>query len=200
MHTISYKKEILRKLIHLSSLWMPVAIYVLPWAVSIALFATLMTFMIIYENFKTVRTGFIGKLNACLAPIMRSHEQGRFQLTGATYMVFAALICCVIFPKLITVTALCIMLICDTAASLVGRLFSKNKLFGKSLEGLFAFISTGLFVILCLSWVNTSFPRFNAGMVAVIIAALVELISAKIRLDDNLSVTLTAATVLWLMH
>lgn len=89
------------------------------------------------------------------------------------------------------------MLVCDTAASLVGRKWGKTPLFRKSLEGFMAFIVSGAVVMAALHKLNFDFPTVAIGMVAVTVAGCVELFSVKMKIDDNLSVTMAAATTLW---
>jgi dolichol kinase len=194
---ISYQNEVYRKLIHLSSLWMPMAIYQLERIQAVILFAFLLAIITFFEYVRR-KPGQIGHaVSAIFAPILRQHEKKKGQYTGAAYVVLAALLCSIFFPKIIAVTALCIMLVCDTAASLVGRKWGKTPLFKKSLEGFMAFIVSGLVVMAVLHKMNFDFPTIAIGMVAVITAGCVELFSVKMKIDDNLSVTIAAATTLW---
>lgn len=194
---ISYQNEIYRKLIHLSSLWMPVAIYQLERIQAVILFAFLLVVITFFEYVRR-KPGQIGRVvNTIFFPILRQHEKRKGQYTGAAYVVLAALLCSIFFPKIIAVTALCIMLVCDTAASLVGRKWGKTPFFRKSLEGFMAFVVSGLVVMAVLHKMNFDFPTVAIGMVAVIIAGCVELFSVKMKIDDNLSVTMAAATTLW---
>lgn len=196
---ISYQNEIYRKLIHLSSLWMPVAIYQLERIQAVILFALLLAIITFFEYVRR-KPGRMGHVvNAIFVHILRQHEKKKGRYTGAAYVVLAALLCSIFFPKIIAVTALCIMLVCDTAASLVGRKWGKTPLFKKSLEGFMAFIMSGLAVIIMLHKINFDFPTIAIGMVAVVIAGCVELFSVKMRIDDNLSVTMAAATTLWVL-
>ncbi|MCK7523378.1 MAG: hypothetical protein MZV64_39855 [Ignavibacteriales bacterium] len=61
----------------------------------------------------------------------------------------SALICALIFPKVIFVTAFSILIISDTMAALIGRKFGKRKFLRKSLEGTLSFfISASIVVII----------------------------------------------------
>ncbi len=65
--------------------------------------------------------------------LLRKHEidKEKKNLTGATYVLISALICALIFPKVIFVTAFTILIISDTMAALIGRKFGKHKIFKK---------------------------------------------------------------------
>jgi dolichol kinase len=114
-------------------------------------------------------------------------------------MMLAAFICLVIFPREITITALCILILADTAASLVGRRFGKIKIFDKSLEGSAAFFVTASLSVLLLSNLFPNSPHYLlAGLLAAFIATIIEAASTVLRLDDNFSVTMTVGIVMWL--
>lgn len=70
--------------------------------------------------------------------ILREKEtQGTFRLSGAPYVIAAALMVTILFPKIIAMTALSVMLIGDTCAALVGRKLGEHKINQgtKSIEG-----------------------------------------------------------------
>jgi len=196
---ISYQNEIYRKLIHLSSLWIPITVYQLEHIQTIILFAFLLIIIMIFEYVRC-NSCLIGRaVNGIFSPILRQNEREKRQYTGAVYVVLAALLCSIFFTKTITVTALCIMLVCDTAASLIGRKWGKTYLFGKSFEGFLAFIISGIIVIIILRQINADFPVMAVGIIVIIIAGCVELFSSKIKIDDNLSVTMVSAVMLWIL-
>lgn len=196
MDKISYKNEIYRKLIHLSSLWMPFVIYVSDRALATIIFCILFICMMIFEYIRFHPTEITKHIIKCFMPLLREHEKKCNGLTGATYMVGAALLLCLLFTKMIAVMALCIMLIGDTAASLVGRKFGKTKLFEKSMEGFSAFIFFAGFAVVILTSQDVGFPSLTVSILSVIVAAIVELFSSRIKLDDNFSVTIAAAAAL----
>lgn len=187
---IAYRQEVLRKLIHLSSLWIPVAVYFLDRIYAAVLFALLAMGMLAYE-FVRRRDGALSTLlNNMFGSILRAHEKKSF--AGATWMMIGVLLV-LAFPKMVAVTSLTVLVVSDTAAALVGRKYGRTRLVsGKSLEGTLAFFVSGL---LCVTLVGalTGGVVFIAGAVGVALAALAELFTQKIRLDDNISVTLACA-------
>ncbi|MBI3440395.1 MAG: hypothetical protein HY052_01080 [Proteobacteria bacterium] len=88
----------------------------------------------------------------------------------------------------------------DAAAALAGRKFGKTKAFDKSLEGAFAFFAAALAtaaVIAACAPVGNHYVLAVTG--AALTAAIAELASSKLRMDDNLSVPLAAGIVMTLL-
>lgn len=199
--SISYAHEIQRKLIHLSSLWMPLLIATQSRTFSLTFFTLLVLLMLGGEwlRYRVPRCAelyrrYVGKL-------LRSHENGGTEksFTGATYVVLAAFLCALLFPRWVAVTALSIMLVGDACASLVGRRWGRRMLAGKTLEGSLAFAASGLVTVaiigLLADFDSASYIRAST---AVITALIAELYARHIRLDDNLLVPLVAGFTMML--
>lgn len=193
----SFKKEVYRKSIHLSSLWIPALIYFAHPGFSVTLFSLLFCgdAILEYANYKKypwARQTF-GKL---FFKTLRDKECNRrfFQVSGSLYVLLAAIACTIFFSKPIAVIALTVMLISDTTAALVGKAFGTRKLYkNKSLEGTCAFFLSALVINMLYE------PIFHftyAGVLACMMATLAEMFEDKIELDDNLSIPLVVGTVL----
>lgn len=192
---ISYGQEVLRKSVHLSSLWMVVAIGFLPWIYCAILFGVLLVGCIIteYGNHKKWKL-FTMTYGALFNRMLREKEkQEKFRLSGAPYLIGAALMCVVLFPTVVAMTAFTVMLIGDTVAALIGRRFGKHKInMGtKSLEGSLAFCVAGWAIVVFFFFVYAQSLLFLlSGIVGVIVAALAEAYENRVRLDDNFSIPL----------
>jgi dolichol kinase len=119
-------------------------------------------------------------------------------LSGATYVLISAVLCILIFPKVIAITAFSILIVCDTSSALFGRKYGSRPFFDKSLQGAIAFIISGLAVILVTPKVSALTGEYIVAAVSVLIAAFVESASTRLRLDDNFSVPLSAGGTMWL--
>ncbi|MCE9507618.1 MAG: hypothetical protein K8R48_04795 [Alphaproteobacteria bacterium] len=193
-----YRQEVYRKLIHLSSLWMPVAIYFLERETALWVFAACTIAVLAYEIARRRKNGLARLLERLVGAALRPEEKGqRFKPSGALYVLAAAFFSTLVFPQLIAVTALAMMLTGDAAAALVGRKFGKKKIFDKTLEGALAFFGAALAtaaVIAELAPVGEGYML--AATAAAVVAAQVELVSKQLRLDDNLSAALAAGGVM----
>ncbi|CAN5177046.1 SEC59/DGK1/VTE5 family protein [soil metagenome] len=192
---ITYRAELARKGIHLCSLAIPVCAWFVPkwFAVAILVAMALGSFAVDY--FRGRDGAFANFLNAHFSFMLRPHERevagGRIVMTGSTWMLLSAVITFAIFAKPVAVAAFAMLIVCDTAAALVGRRWGRIR-FGrkrKSLEGSAAFFIAGVLV----AAVTPEVPLW-IGAVASLVAAVVEAVFW--RVDDNFSIPLSAGAVM----
>lgn len=98
----SFRRELARKSIHLSSLWIPALIYFAHPGVSIMLFAILFLgdALLEYGNFKKWRWAR-RTFGLLFFKTLRNKERIRtkFQVSGSMYVLAAAIICTLLFPN-----------------------------------------------------------------------------------------------------
>lgn len=193
---ITYTQEILRKLIHLSSLWMVVSLGILPRSWNVCLFAMLL----FVQSF--IEYGYYRKWPLLVATygrffgrMLRENETGEtFRLSGAPYVIAAALMVALLFERTISMVALSTMLIGDTCAALIGRKFGRHKINEgtKSIEGAAAFWISSVVVLAFFTVFYSQPPAFAVmGTAGITIAMLAEIYEKQIRMDDNFSIPLT---------
>jgi glycerol-3-phosphate acyltransferase PlsY len=120
-----------------------------------------------------------------LSPLIRQ-EEGR-SVTGATYLVIAALAAFLFFEKPVAVVALLFLSLGDPLAALVGGRTGGPRAFGKSLWGTLAFLVASLAAAGALSAGGVVEPRWPL-LLGALVAALVELL--PLPLNDNLTIPL----------
>ena len=197
----SFRNELYRKSIHLSSLWIPLLIYLVHPAISITFFSLLLLSdaLIEYGNFKKwkwARKTF----GTMFYKTLRNKERTRthFQVTGSMYVLAAAIICTLLFSKPVAAIALTIMLTSDACAALFGKAFGTRKLYkNKSLEGSVAFFVCALVVMILY---NPLYPVTYAGIIAAAAATFAEMFEDKLEIDDNLSIPLFIGIILTLLN
>ena len=129
-----------------------------------------------------------------LAPLLK-HDEDR-KITGASYMLAAALIAFLIFDRQVAVLALLFLALGDPAAALVGSSMPGPRLLGKSPGGTVAFAGVSMLVVLALSLSGR--VDYHWGMlVGGLVAALVEL--APLPVDDNLTIPLASGGAMQLL-
>jgi dolichol kinase len=196
--TINYRDEVFRKLIHLTSLSIPVVYYFITreLALKILIPMTILSLILDVGRYFYPQMGkffylFFGFL-------LRKHEKDhkKLNLNGATYVLISAVVCIIIFPKLFVVTAFAVLIISDSSAALIGRKWGKHKFIFKSLEGTIAFFFSACIVVLLTPKINGLIIEYMIGFVAVAIGAIAENISYGWA-DDNLSIPLCIGFVMW---
>lgn len=198
VQTIDYKSEILRKLIHLTSLLIPIIYWFIPKNIALAILVP-MTIITVFFDVARFYIPAIRKLvNYLFGFMLREHEKNltKRNLNGASYVLLSAVLCIIIFPKIIFVTAFSILIISDTSAALFGRKFGKTKFMMKSLEGSLAFFVSSIFVVLLAPKVQYSIKEYIIGIIAGFLAMIAENISYGWA-DDNFLIPLTAGFTIW---
>jgi dolichol kinase len=187
--------ELARKAIHLCSIAVPLA-YLYGWLSKHALRDLLLAATVVAIGIELLRLHeprvkmyfrqFFGNL-------IRRHEKRA--LLGSTYLLIAALISVMIFPRDICVAALGALILGDTAAALVGKAWGRIHLFGskKTLEGSIAC----LVVSFLFAWQVTALP-WDVALAGAAAATLFELL--PLPLDDNFAVPLSAGFAMMLMR
>lgn len=193
----SITKEFYRKLIHLSSLWIPTLIYFTHEGLAIVLlsFIFLGDAILEYGNYKKwpwARKSF----GIIFFKTLRKKELNRnvFQVSGSMYVLFSAIVCTMFFSKPIAVISLTVMLISDTCAALFGKAYGTRHLRNnKTLEGTTALFVSALAIMVIF---NPIYPVTYASILACAGATFAELYEDKIEIDDNLAIPLFIGLIL----
>lgn len=120
-------------------------------------------------------------------PLFKPAERTR--VTGATFMLLAAMLAFVWFSREVAVLGLLFVAVGDPAAAIVGSRSGRGRLFGKSLAGTLAFaVAAG--TAATLTALHPDVPLAWWLAVGVAVAAVVELL--PLPLDDNFTVPLAA--------
>lgn len=206
MSEISYFQEVLRKLIHLSSLWMVAAIMLCGndyRMILAAAFGTAWILNIILEHAVAKQVPYITPLYMFFFKKMlrKTPSPTDWVISGSPPVWCAAFLVTLLFPTQAAATALAVMLIADTCAALVGRKFGRHKINGKSIEGCIAFIIGGLaaFAIIALFYPPLKWYGILSASIGIILAMFAELFEKQLHIDDNLSIPLlTGISMLFL--
>lgn len=201
MSDISYSQEVKRKIVHLSSLWMPALILFVPARCAAAVFAALLAANVLIEyGYYKKRPAVLKTCGRLFGKMLRDKEtDGRFRFSGSPYVLAAALCVSVLFPPVDAATAMAVMLVSDTAAALAGRAFGKHKInnAAKSVEGAAAFFLSGLGVVCAAAFLSHSGIGFVIrGATGVFAAMWAEAYENKLKIDDNLSIPLIVGAFL----
>jgi dolichol kinase len=192
---IPYRDEVARKLIHLASAAIPLLYWFTNKPLALAALAPLLAAALGIEALRLLNPGFRTWYNAFFGNLYRPQE--RWTLSGATYVLLAAVLTILLFEKRVAVAALLILSISDSAASLVGRRVHSFSLGGKSIAGSGAFLLTAGAILL---WLMRDRPLASVG--AALAGTLAEALPSRLgplKIDDNLLVPLAVGAVATLL-
>ena len=176
--------EIRRKLIHLTSLSIPIGYSFIDRDTTLAILAGVFVLSLSLEIGRLFIPRIRSRVHPVFAPIMRVAEERK--LSGATYLLAGAWITIYFFEKEIALVGLLLVSLSDAAAAIVGTAYGKIHLWQKTLEGSTAFFaSTGLILIVMM---NLSVEEM---LTALFIGTLVELL--PIPINDNLTLPVLTA-------
>jgi len=199
--TIHYRDELVRKLIHLFSLSIPIIYYFISRGDAI-LILSIFTAVALILDLTRYLSPAVGKVfYKMFGFLLRKHEldSRKKNLNGATYVFISALICVILFPKVLFITAFTILIISDTMAALIGRKFGKHKLLSKSFEGTLAFFISASIVVFFTPKVQDLPAEYIIGIIAAAVGAIVENISFGFA-DDNLAIPISIGFTMWLLY
>jgi dolichol kinase len=196
--SISYRTELIRKGIHLCSIVIPLLYFTIPRNVALAIIIPLTLGFIAVDIARHRNAPFEKWFHGMFGWLLREHESDRDkkQLNGATYVLIAATICLLIFPKVIAVTSFIVLIIADMMGALIGRKFGRHRFLGKSIEGSSAFFLSALIVIFVTPKIGYAFGEYLIGAFAAVVGTVFEALPWNV--DDNISIPLSVGITLWI--
>lgn len=197
---ITYTQEILRKWIHINWIIIPILYAFLEKEALLYIVISFTIFVLTIEILRQKNKFTKNLVNKIFGKMLREHEKKEkfLSLSGASYVLIASSILIYFFPKIIAISALCVLAISDAFASLIGRRFGRTKFFDKSLEGTLAFIFSGFITVSVIGFIaGETAGFFFAGAIGVLGAGLVEALSKHLKIDDNLTIPLTVGILMW---
>lgn len=198
--TIEYKNEVIRKLIHLFSLSIPIVYFLISKETALYILVPITLIFLIIDVVRYYNPQVGGLFYTIFGFLLRKHERDekKKRLNGATNILLSAILCVLIFPKLLFVTAFAVLIVSDISSALVGRKFGKKRFLAKSFAGFLAFLISGFIVIFFTPKVEYFITEYLIGFVSVFFGGLAE--SSSLKIDDNISVPISIGAVMWILY
>ena len=182
-------KEIRRKAIHLTGLSVPLGLILLGRTVTAGAIALALAASLLLEAAR-----LNGKIRL---PEVRDHEETK--VASYIYYMVGSLLCVLLFPPMISVTAMLFLTLGDTVSGLAGSILKNCDVRGmpsqnewwriKPLPVVAAMFTACLFIgYLASGFSGLSFPVYLAGAAAATFADGVAIIIRNRSLDDNFSI------------
>lgn len=191
------KTELSRKVLHLTSIWIPILCWLTDDLITFLVLLGVSVFAIPIDILRIANTPLRPHVHKLLkdlkfSEMFRSHESER--LSGATYMLISAIISILIMPQPVFIIAFTIVIISDTLAALIGIKYGTRVFMGKTIEGSAAFLISAIVISIAFG------ALYNLDLIALIAcclcATIAEFYSSKIRINDNLLVPLVYG-IIW---
>jgi dolichol kinase len=183
------KVEILRKIVHLATLVIPVGYALTSEETAILFLVPFFIALLIVDLLRHFHSGMASLFQKYFfGRVLREEEKSAFM--GSTYFIFSTILTILLFSKSIAIASILILILSDTAAALVGKWIGRVKIFGKTLEGSLAFLTTSLLIV----WIYPNLGRFS-GSLAALGATVIEVLPIKV--NDNLSIPLVAGAIMF---
>jgi dolichol kinase len=200
---ISYTSELARKSIHLSSLLIPIVYLQLDHWTGITILTAMTVTSLLIDLLMHYHAPTRRVMHSLVGPMLRPHEIASevFRLTGASWVLIAATLTFLLFPKVISTTSFTVLIVSDTAAALIGRRYGKRRFFDKTLVGTVFFVITAVAVTIVYEQVFLVGPWFLvSGFIASLVCGVVEAASTRLKLDDNISIPSSFALTMLAMN
>lgn len=186
------RHEVLRKFIHLSTSLLPLSLLVLDPEVWTGLIAALLILAIAVDIARLRVQAVHRFFKSLFGDALRPHEAN--ELTGSTFMCLSALLCIVLFPVPIAVTALLFLTIGDSAAALIGQRWGRTSLRpGKTIEGTLACLGSCIIIVIVMPGIH-----LLVGFTGALTATTVELFGTE-TIDDNFGIPVLSALAMWIV-
>jgi dolichol kinase len=198
---IDYKAELLRKSIHLLSLSIAIIYYFITKELALTVLIPFTLVSLVLDLSRYLFPSYKKLFYSIFGFMLREHEVNSKQITlsGATYVLIAALVTVIFFPKVFVILGIAVLIFGDIFAALIGRKFGKHKFLFKSLEGTFAFFVFGSLVMLATPKIEGSLTEYIIGFAAVGVAAIIENVSYGWA-DDNLTIPLAVCGTMSILY
>lgn len=193
--------EIYRKMIHYSSASISIGYLFIDKYIVLLILGILLALMFIVELVK-YKSNFIYDIYLKnFKNMLREHEydKGRFRINGASWVIFAAIFCIILFPKLIAVTGLLMLSFADSTSALTGRLFGKKHYApNRSYVGTATFFIVGIIIMLLAPKYFGTLKEYIIVLIAVIVTTVADALTLPV--DDNFTIPVTCCTVMYLLY
>lgn len=180
--------ELHRKAIHVFSLVIPVGYYLLPEETGRRALLVAAVVAIVVEALRLNEPHLRKMTFKLVGALLREHE--KTGLFASTYLVLGSLLCAYSFSKPVVIAAILFLILGDAAAALVGGMFGRIQIFGKTLEGSLGCLVVCLAVGILLGFLEGMDLPLKAAIAGAVTATIFELL--PIPLDDNFRIPLSA--------
>jgi dolichol kinase len=200
----SIKDEIYRKIFHLLLLFVPISYYFLGKWKLLAILIPISAIIILLDFYRRKNQKIQSYFIKIFRPILLEHEIEQDKFCSASYACFALTIMFLLFKSEIAIIGAFILIICDSAAAIIGRNFPSEPFFEKTLYGSAAFFISGIIVLItCAVHYHFKASLYIFGFFSLFVSTMIEARPSLLNLDDNFTapfsfaLTLSIFDIIW---
>lgn len=191
----------MRKMLHYTSSVIPIGYLFIEKNIVLMILGGILLIMLVVEYVKYKSNFVYDMYLKIFKHMLREHEYDKthFRITGASWVIFAALLCILIFPKFLAVMGLLMLAFADSSAAIIGRIFGKKQYApNRSYVGTITFFVVGTVIILFTPKYFYTAKEYIILFIAVIVTTAVDVFTLPI--DDNFTIPVVCCTVLYLLY
>jgi dolichol kinase len=182
--TLSWKGELYRKGIHLTSLLIPAGFIILNTRVVLTALMGGLVFFALFDILRFFGNDSVKRfMGMNFGFLLRPREKKSF--SGATTIILAGLLVYTFYDVKVAAASMVIIVIGDIFAALIGRRFGRIRVFSKTIEGTLAFIISAAIAVQFIPGLAS-----RIAFIGCLVGAIIELLPLPI--DDNITVPMVA--------
>jgi len=201
VQAVTFKSELLRKLIHISSALIPLSYFFLGKKIILMVLIPVFMLLIIVEILK-YKVDFIYNLYTQLFKhLLRHHEydKRKIRMNGSSWLLLSEILCIIFFPKLIAITGMLLLSLADSTSALVGRVYGKKQYApNRSYAGSITFFIVGMLVVIAMPKYFYLPSEYIFGIAAVLVTTVVD--GSNFPADDNFTIPVVSSVVLYVLY
>lgn len=186
--------EVQRKIFHLCSLVFPVA-YIFMTKMTMCIALTIITGITLYldisrhynPKIKVLVANFLGRF------IRDTENNGKFTLSGASYMALGFLLTCLFFNKGLVINSWLVLIISDCIAAIVGLKYGSPLFNGKTMAGSISFFVSAIFISIMTYFTIGYSTTFFIIIISSLVTTIIEFFSSDIKINDNFAIPISYA-------
>jgi len=200
-HTLSFKGELQRKLIHIVSSVIPLGYFFLDRWIVLSILLPVLFLMLAVEAAK-YRSDLIYRLYTKLFKhMLKGHEfdRNKLRLNGASWVLLADVLCIILFPKLAAITGMLMLSLADSLSGIAGRMLGEKQFApNRSYAGTITFFAVGVLIIFLTPKYFYSPLEYTLGIVVVLVTTVAD--SMNLPADDNFVIPFVSSALFYVLY
>jgi dolichol kinase len=199
--TFSFKGELMRKTLHISSSIIPIGYYFLERNLLLEILLPIILAMLLVEFLK-YKSSFVYDLYLKIFKVMlREHEFDlkRVRFNGATWLLLGDIVCIMVFPKFIAITGMLLLSLSDSFSAIIGKAFGKKQYApNRSIIGSLTFFIVGILIVFLTPKYYYSPHEYAMAAGAVFFTTLID--ALNLPMDDNFAIPIISSVLLYVLY